>query len=54
MELRDGRKLGYQYFRYSAERAQQDARLKGAQKGPRGKLTNLMVEAFLLELIFWE
>lgn len=54
MELRDGRKLGCQYFRYSAERAQQDARLKGAQKGPRGKLTNLMVEAFLLELIFWE
>ena len=30
------------------------ARLKGAQKGPRGKLTNLMVDAFLLELIFWE
>ena len=54
MKLRDGRKLRYQYFRYSAELAQQDARMKGAQKGPRGKLTNLMIDAFLLELVFWE
>ena len=54
MKLRNGKKLRYQYFWYSAEIAQQDARMNGAQKGPRCKLTNLIVDAFLLELIFWE
>ena len=54
MELHNGKKVRYQYFWYSAEIAQQDARMKGAQEGPRCKMTNLIVEAFLLELIFWE
>ena len=45
--------MRYQYFSYSAEVAQQNARMNGAQKGPRCKLTNLIVDAFLLELVFW-
>lgn len=53
MKLRDRKKVRYQYFSYSAEVAQQNARMNGAQKGPRCKLTNLIVDAFLLELVFW-
>lgn len=36
----------YQYFAYSADRAEQDACEKGSHKGPRIKITNTFLEAF--------
>ena len=43
----------YQYFKYSAELAQQDACEKGTHKGPRMKITNTFLEAFTPYLEEW-
>ena len=44
----------FQYFSYSADRADQDACEKGTHKGPRMKITNTFLEAFSPYLEEWK
>jgi IS30 family transposase len=44
----------WQYFEYSADRAEQDACEKGTHKGPRMRITNTFLEAFTPYLKDWK